>query len=212
MSGIYKITFTPLKLFSYYGSSKNLGERLKNHYYNGKNQNTFLGLLIFLFGWKNFTVTIIETCPIKYLKERENWYLKTFNPLLNILTNSYSNAQKSYIVSKITRAKISSALKGRVWSEESKQKRKASIMGNKHPNFGQSLPISTLDAAALVLGKPIYVYNETNLKLLNNKPFRSIREAVKVLPISQATLPVKLDTGKAFKGYYYYSAPHNFTP
>lgn len=74
------------------------------------------------------------------------------------------------------------------------------------------MPISTLDAAVLVLGKPIYVYNETNFKLLNNKPFRSIREAVKVLPISLATLPVKLDTGKAFKGYYYYSAPHNFTP
>lgn len=138
VSGIYNITLlrTPLNLFSYYGSSKNLGERLKIHYYNGKNQNTFLGLLIFLFGCKYFTVTIIETCPIKYLKERENWYLKTFNPLFNILTNSYSNAQKSYIVSKITRVKISSALKGWVWSEEIKQKRKASIFGNKHPNFG----------------------------------------------------------------------------
>nr|YP_004376386.1 intronic ORF at intron 1 of nad1 [Moniliophthora roreri]ADO51575.1 intronic ORF at intron 1 of nad1 [Moniliophthora roreri] len=188
---------------------KNMGERLKYHYYNGKNQNTFLGLLIYIFGWKKFTVTIIETCSIKSLKEREDWYLNTFNPLLNILTNSYSNAQVNYIVSKITKAKISSSLRGRTWSKESKEKRRASIIGNKHYNFGKSLPLSTLDVAALVLGKPIYVYNETNLKLLNDKPFRSIREAVKVLPISQSTLPKKLDTGKPLKGYYY-SKSHIF--
>ncbi len=207
VSGIYKITFTPLKLFSYYGSSKNIGQRLKYHYYNGKNQNTFLGLLIYIFGWKFFTVTVIETCTINSIKEREDWYLKTFKPLLNILTETYTNAQNKFVVSNITKAKISLALRGRTWTKESKEKRRLSISGNKNFYFGKSLPKSTLDLAALVLGKPIYVYDETNFKLLNDKPFRSIRDTVKNLPVSQATLPKKLDTGKPFKGYFYYSTP-----
>lgn len=214
VSGIYKITFTPFKLFFYYGSSKNLGERLKYHFYNGKYQNTFLGLLIYLYGWEKFTVSIVETCSIQSIKERENWYLKTFKPILNILTESYSNSfslnQRNHIVSNITKYKISNALKGKTWSQESKEKRKKSISGSNHYNYGKSLPLSTLNAAALLLGKPIYVYNEKDFKLLNNKPFRSIREAVKHLPVSQATLPKKLDIGKPFKGYYYYTKPHNF--
>lgn len=46
---IYKITFLYFKLFTYYGSSANLGQRIKYHYYNGKNQNTFLGFFYSLF-------------------------------------------------------------------------------------------------------------------------------------------------------------------
>jgi hypothetical protein len=41
-SGIYKITFLPIKLFTYYGSSKNIGQRIKYHYYNGKKEKKFL--------------------------------------------------------------------------------------------------------------------------------------------------------------------------
>lgn len=40
-AGIYKLTFLNFKLFSYYGSSSNLGQRIKYHYYNGKHQGTF---------------------------------------------------------------------------------------------------------------------------------------------------------------------------
>ena len=42
-SGIYKITFLPFRLFTYYGSSSNLGERFKYHYYNGPKLYNFLG-------------------------------------------------------------------------------------------------------------------------------------------------------------------------
>ena len=44
--GIYKITFLPLRLFSYYGSSLDLGARFKYHYYNGPKQSNFLGLVL----------------------------------------------------------------------------------------------------------------------------------------------------------------------
>lgn len=50
ISGIYKITYLSNKLFSFYGSSKNVGARLKYHYYLGKMGNTFLGLFLNTFG------------------------------------------------------------------------------------------------------------------------------------------------------------------
>lgn len=126
-----------------------------------------------------------------------------------LTTSTYAFA--NYKMDSLTRAKISISLKGRMWSPESKAKRRTSILGINHYNQGRSLPVSTLDAAALVLGKPIYVYDTINLRLVNGRPFRSIREAVKELPISQPTLPKKLDNGKPFKGYYYYSVPHKFS-
>lgn len=212
VSGIYKITFLPLPLFSYYGSSRNIGERLKYHFYNGRKRNTFLGLFISIFGWKSFSVTIIERCPAELLQSREDWYLDSFYPLLNYLPKSYSDG-RNFEVSSMTRLKISAALKGRTWSLESKEKRKLSISGKGHYNYGKSLPLSTLDAAALALGKPIFVYKlsltsqlNKNLVLVNNNPFRSIREAAKHLPISPVSLSKYLDTDKPFKGYLYYSA------
>ena len=59
-SGIYKLTFLPCKLFTYYGSSKNLSLRLKYHSYNTSKENTFLALFIKTFGWDCFAVTVVE--------------------------------------------------------------------------------------------------------------------------------------------------------
>ena len=67
VSGIYKITFLPFRLFSYNGSSVDLGDRFKYHYYNGPKQNNFipagrLGLFLKVFGWPFFSITVIKTC------------------------------------------------------------------------------------------------------------------------------------------------------
>ena len=66
---------------------------------------------------------------------------------------------------------------------------------------------NTLDAAALVTGKPIYAYDAETFTLVNGAPFRSIRDTAKQLPISASTLPVKLNTNQAFKGYFYFTTP-----
>jgi len=63
VSGIYKITFLPFRLFTYYGSSSDLGLRFKYHYYNGAKQRNFLGFFLKTFGWTNFAITVIEVCP-----------------------------------------------------------------------------------------------------------------------------------------------------
>jgi len=50
ISGIYKITYLPCRLFTYYGSSNNIGRRIKYHYYHTGKQKNFLGSFIKLFG------------------------------------------------------------------------------------------------------------------------------------------------------------------
>lgn len=39
LSGVYKITYLPYRLFIYYGSSKNVRKRVKYHYYNGSKRS-----------------------------------------------------------------------------------------------------------------------------------------------------------------------------
>jgi len=113
ISGIYKITFLPFRLFTYYGSSSNLGMRFKYHYFNGAKKGNFLGIFLSVFGWSNFSITVIETCPRANLASRENWYLTKFKPLLNVLMSSSNYPIVSTNLSLLTRFKISASLLGR---------------------------------------------------------------------------------------------------
>ena len=105
ISGIYKITYLPCHLFAYYGSSNNIGRRLKYHYYSAKHKKNFLGLFIKVFKWSSFSVTLIEKCSIQKLKCKEDWYLSKFKPLLNFMTSSYVDARNRNKVSLLTRKK-----------------------------------------------------------------------------------------------------------
>jgi hypothetical protein len=61
-------------------------------------------------------------------------------------------------------------------------------------------------------GIKVYVYDVKTFTLMNGVPFRIIRSASEALPIAASTLPLKLDTGKPFKGYYYYTSPQSGAP
>jgi len=100
--GVYKVTYLTYRIFTYYGSSKNVGKRVKYYYYNGSNQKKFFGLFLKVFGWSSFSVTLIEECDISKFKEREDWYLNTLKALLNYLTLSYIRINETRIVSPIT--------------------------------------------------------------------------------------------------------------
>ncbi len=54
------------------------------------------------------------------LRDRENWYLSTFNPLLNVATSSYYKPSTDNSVSMFTRYKISASLVGRADTEETR--------------------------------------------------------------------------------------------
>lgn len=112
----------PSKLFTYFGSSKNIGRRIKYHYYNGNKQNKFLGLLINMFSWSNFSVLLIEKCQSDILQIREDWYLNKIKPWLNFMTKSYADPRKVNEISVLARYKISKALIGRKHNLKSKIK------------------------------------------------------------------------------------------
>ena len=106
-------------------------------------------------------------------------------------------------MSLLTRSKISASLIGRKDSEITRVKKRKSRLGTLNPFFGKGPGSTALDKAAEMSGTKVYVYSADSFTLGNNKPFRSLRSAASVLPISPATLPSKINTGKPFKGFYY---------
>jgi group I intron endonuclease len=212
--GIYKITFRPFRLFSYYGRTNDLSVRLKYHFYNGSKQNNFLGLFLRTFGWEFFTITIVEVCPqLSDLSKREDYYLSTFHPMLNFLTrNVESNTVSDNVVTALTRAKISATLTGRKPREETKAKMSKGRTGSLNHNYGVALHANTLDAAAEANGRKVYAYDQATFTLVNGEPFRSLRAAAKNMPISNSSLELKVDKGIPFKGYYYFTSPQSSPP
>lgn len=211
VSGIYKITFLPFRMFTYYGSSINLGGRFKYHYFNGAKQSGFLALFLRVFGWSNFSITVVEVCPCNELISRENWYLSRFQPLLNVVMLA-GVLPVDVGKSLLTRSKISASLKGRIDSDATRIKKSMSQMGALNPFFGIGPGIKALDAAAELAETKVYVYSADVFALVNGAPFRSLRAVSSAMPVSQSTLPTKLDTGKPFKGYYYFTSPQLSSP
>lgn len=211
VSGIYKITFLPFRMFTYYGSSSDIGMRFKYHYFNGPKQNNFLGLFLRVFGWNNFSITVVEVCPRVDLFNRENWYLSRFQPLLNVMTKAGMQPVLTGL-SSLTRAKISAALIGRTDSEARRAKKSRAQKGALNAFYGKGPGIRALDKAAEMAGTRVYAYSVDNFTLVNGKPFRSIRSTASALPVSHGTLPSKLDTAKPFKGYYYFTTPQAVRP
>lgn len=206
VSGIYKITFLPFRIFTYYGSSVNLGARFKYHYFNGNKQLNFLGIFLKQLGWAKFSITVVEICPINQLASRENWYLDRFKPLLNVLTSTSVDPRRTKKPSLLTRSKISAALRGRKDSEATRSKKSETRIGAKNPFYGKGPGTKALTIAAEKAGIKVYAYDVYSFTLVNGEPFRSIRIAVKGMPISFNTLSSKLNTGKPFKGYYYFTS------
>lgn len=102
--------------------------------------HNFLGLFLKVFGWVKFSITVIETCPRDMLPERENWYLLTFKPLLNVLKKNYTDPRVPGTQSLLTRSKISATLKGRKDNDVTrakKQEKSASRIGSLNPFFGK---------------------------------------------------------------------------
>ena len=210
-SGIYKLTFLPCRLFTYFGSSKDLGERFKYHYYNTSKEKTFLALFIKTFCWDSFALTVVEEVPVYSLEERENWYLQTFMPLFNMQIRSNTDPRESGL-SPITKLKISKSLLGKKHTEATRLKMSQNRSGDKNYWHGKILPSVILDAAAELKGTKVYAYDSDTFSLVNGKPFRSLRSTVKILPITMYKLPLVLDTGLEHKGYYYFTTPQSIKP
>lgn len=90
-----KLPFYLVDYLQYIGSSRDLGARFKYHFYMASKVQIFLGYFIKVFGWEHFSITVLEKVPVDFLEQRENWYLKTLMPLLNIQTQANVDSRDS---------------------------------------------------------------------------------------------------------------------
>ena len=160
--GIYKLYFTNDKRF-YIGSTNDLQERLQAHVRAIKKQkhfNKYFQRLCLKIGVENLKYEILAKCPQEYLLKMEQWFIDKLNPELNLAETvgrppvnrkrgykmseeAKQNISKAKTGKKVDRSnythseetlnKISQSLKGRVITEEWKQKmREAKSNGGKY--------------------------------------------------------------------------------
>ena len=93
ISCIYKIYFTPNPTSFYIGSAKDFKERKRRHKYllkKGTHPNPHLQYASNKYGFHNIFFVILENPLIPNLIEREQFYLDTLNPSMNILKKAGS--------------------------------------------------------------------------------------------------------------------------
>jgi len=149
-SGIYRITFT--KEWFYIGSSVNLKKRANKHLYDLKAEkhcNNIMANVYRKHGTFNFDV--LEYCDIDKLTEKEQYYIDTESPTINILKVANSSVGYKHTAEAIEKMKISTKNNAKIpsvrakmqmtWfkkgvtikhSQETIQKRAASLLGYKH--------------------------------------------------------------------------------
>ena len=136
---IYLITNT-LNGKNYVGKTKQkLEKRITQHKYDSRKGRPGLGAAIRKYGWENFSVEVLETCPVEMLNEREMFWIRELNSKApngyNLTDGGDGNSGFSY--SPEARAKISAAHKGKPHSEEHKAKIAAAKKGKKRKPFSE---------------------------------------------------------------------------
>lgn len=110
----------------YIGQSVDIDTRRRSHFYHlrdGSHRNPYLQKSFDKYGEEAFEFIVLEECPRELLDEKEDFYMKKYNSLVE--ENGYNLMRvefKHYTHSKITREKISIANKGKSRSEETRIK------------------------------------------------------------------------------------------
>lgn len=133
-SGIYKITSPNGKI--YIGQSKNIKNRIKYYStYNCKGQiKIYLSLI--KYGFENHKFEIVELCEEIKLNELESFYINKFDTFDTLHGLNLTSGGDVVKCSKETSLKRSNSLKGRVFTQEWKdkigEKSKGRMIGFKH--------------------------------------------------------------------------------
>src|SRR6266540_1208083 len=103
---------------------------------------------------------------------------------------------KSRVVSDVARAKISTALKGREVSEETRDLKRKALLGGKHSK--ETVEKMTLSNT---FRQPILL---TNMETGETQEFTSMTEAGKYLGVSRVVISHYLKKNTPYKGYQFY--------
>lgn len=151
ISGIYEIVNNENGKI-YIGSAENLDKRKRNHFSQlsrGVHHSVYLQNAYNKYGVDRFEFCIVEYCPVDKLLEREQYYIDTLLPEYNIsrkagsplgIKRSDETKRKLSEIVKLAmtpdrRKRIGEMSKGRIVSEETKEKMRASSPHH-HQNKG----------------------------------------------------------------------------
>lgn len=124
ISGIYKIT-NMINGKSYIGQSNDIKRRWKEHRSKHSWKSNHVIYRAFKkYGFENFKFEIIEECDVKFLSEKEKYYIAEFDTY----KNGYNETEGGEGIS------------GFNHSEETKQKLSEMLSGENNPNYG--IPMS----------------------------------------------------------------------
>ena len=123
-----------------------LNIRISQHKSNSKKAKAGVDAAIRKYGWENFTVEILETCPVEKLNEREKFWIAKLNSKAPNGYNLTNGGDTSTSMSEESRARMSVAKKGKPsnrkgkpLTEEHKAKIAASKKGTPAHNKGTHL-------------------------------------------------------------------------
>lgn len=139
--GIYKIISPTDRV--YIGQGVNIKRRFYRYKSLDCKEQIILYKSFLKHGVENHSFEIIEECPVDDLNCRErHWqdFYDVLNGGLNCVLQECG--EERYVISEETRKKQSNSAKGRVWSEESKEKGRQSKLGDKNPMYGSSGELS----------------------------------------------------------------------
>lgn len=97
--GIYKFTLKNKPNIFYIGSTNKLQRRFWQHtnLFLAANYNDNFHLFALNVGWDKFNFAVLEVCnDTKTLRERENYFLKKYLPLLNTRFDSHPKIYKKF--------------------------------------------------------------------------------------------------------------------
>lgn len=202
-SGIYKWENKISKEF-YIGSAVDLKKRMSEYYRESYITHPSRGKSIICFalvkyGYKNFSLSILEYCNRTEVISREQFYLDLLNPPYNILKYAYSSDGYKHTLEAIQ--KMSLAKKGKFIKDDN------SFYGKTHTEEVKYL----MSQAALKRTKPNNA-KPVFLKDLNNNiigDFKSMTELSIYLKADKATLKKHRDSGSLFRNLYYIVSKSN---
>ena len=182
---------------SYWGSSVNLGVRLKR-YYSYKNltdlkQNMIINKALLKYGYSGFKLDILEYCNRDEAITKEQYYLDLLNPEYNTLKKAGSSLGFRHSDDTIT--KFKETRKNRIVSEETRGKITKNNL-NRSEQYKEKLR-ARLVKLNLSKGHQVEVINiSTNEKTV----YPTIRQAASDLDVSHVTIGRILKSKKLLKG------------
>ena len=191
---------------SYVGSSISLSGRFRVYYslsyLNRKVEkgSSAIYSAFLKYGYSNFSLDILEYCKPDELISREQYYIDVLKPEYNILEIAASRLGTKQ--TEQTKKLISKALKGRLFSKESKTKMQEVAklrQGIKTSFFGKN---HTLETITRISDTKSLIVKVTDVKTGISKTFRGNAQAAKYLNIGESTLRRYKKLGKLLNGKY----------